>query len=153
MFLHPIAITLLRRIADSLNNMLFISLRTNRSTYLSRIYLRNEKQALLDLQSDTSVLTRPADKGGLVVLMERTVYVNECHRQLIDKTFYKRLRSDPTSQFQNTILSVLDGYLSSGQIAKKACSFLVIFNTLKLPLSILCRNYTRMLHNLQGALL
>ena len=80
---------------------------------------KNEKQALLDLQSDTSVLIRPADKGGSVVLMDRTVYVNEGHRQLLDNTFYKKLRSDPTCQFQNTIFTVLDGYLSSGQINQK----------------------------------
>lgn len=80
---------------------------------------KDEKQALLDLQSDTSVLIRPADKGGSVVLMDRTAYVNECHRQLLDNTFYKKLRSDPTSQFQNTIFTVLDGYLNSGQITKK----------------------------------
>uniref|UniRef100_A0A4W5MV42 Uncharacterized protein n=1 Tax=Hucho hucho TaxID=62062 RepID=A0A4W5MV42_9TELE len=87
---------------------------------------KDEKQALLDLQSDTSVLTRPADKGGSVVLMDRTVYLNECHRQLLDNTFYNKLRSDPTSQFQNTILTVLDGYLSSGQITKKEHDFLAI---------------------------
>ncbi|CDR01385.1 unnamed protein product [Oncorhynchus mykiss] len=87
---------------------------------------KNEKQALLDLQSDTSVLICPADKGGSVVLMDRTAYVHECHRQLLDNTFYKKLRSDPTSQFQNTILTALDGYLSSGQITKKEHAFLAI---------------------------
>ena len=88
--------------------------------------LPDEKQALLDLQSDTSVLIRPADKGGSVVLMDRTVYVNDGHRQLLDNTFYKKLRSDPTCQFQNTIFTVLDGYLSSGQITKKEHDFLAI---------------------------
>lgn len=50
----------------------------NKHEYISFHHLHmDEKQVLLDLRSDTSVLTHPADKGGLVVLMDRTVYVIE----------------------------------------------------------------------------
>ena len=82
----------------------------------------DEKQALLDLQSDMSVLTRPADKGGSVVqsntsvltrpadnsgsvvLMDRTVYVNECHRQLLDKPFTRNSEVIPLPNFRTLSL-------------------------------------------------
>jgi hypothetical protein len=78
----------------------------NKHEYISfHNLLKDEKQALLDLQSDTSVLARPADNSGSVVLMDRTVYVNECHRQLLDNPFTRRFTRN--SEVTPTPLSLL----------------------------------------------
>ena len=50
-----------------------------------------EKRALKQLKSDNSVILKPADKGGKLVLQHRDHYQLEALRQLNDREFYKPL--------------------------------------------------------------
>lgn len=69
----------------------------------------NEMKALDTQASRNDIIIRPADKGGAVVIMNKSNYAAEAHRQLADATFYKRLDHDPTEQYKSLVKStVLD---------------------------------------------
>ena len=58
--------------------------------------LTEEANALLSLSQNKSLVIKPADKGGAIVIMNRTDYINEGLRQLQDLNFYKLITRDPT---------------------------------------------------------
>jgi len=43
---------------------------------------KKERDALLDLSKDNTVIVHPADKGGAIVLQRASDYEKEIHRQL-----------------------------------------------------------------------
>lgn len=52
---------------------------------------KGKREALKRLSTDTSLIIKPADKGSVVVVMDREQYVKEVNRQLEDQEFYKPL--------------------------------------------------------------
>lgn len=50
---------------------------------------QGEREALKRLGVDTSLVIKPADKGSVVVVMDREQYVKEVNRQLEDRDFYR----------------------------------------------------------------
>ncbi|GFS02221.1 hypothetical protein ElyMa_001117400 [Elysia marginata] len=67
----------------------------------------DEKTALKDLRTNTNIIIKPADKGGAVVVMNTADYTTECTKQLSNTLYYKKLESDPTATYNNTIKRVL----------------------------------------------
>lgn len=47
--------------------------------------------ALKRLRKDDSIVIKPADKGSIVVIMDREQYVKEAERQLMDREFYMEI--------------------------------------------------------------
>lgn len=86
----------------------------------------DEITALKDLQADTSIRIKPADKGRATVVLNKSDYVEGCLRQLSDDTFYKRLSSDPTQLFKESVYNTLDHFFQVGEITKKELDFLKI---------------------------
>lgn len=87
-----------------------------------------EKKALKDLQTDKSIIIKPADKGGAIVVLNRSDYVNECEKQLTMDLFYEQLPGDPTRSFQNVIYGTLDDFVHTGDLTKKEMQFLRVEN-------------------------
>ena len=85
-----------------------------------------ETEALSDLQSDSSVIIRSADKGGALVILNKIDYVSECTRQLQDTNFYCPLPGDPTISFKTTISEILGRFSHSGEITDKEFDFLSV---------------------------
>ncbi len=83
---------------------------------------------MYDLQIDTSIVIKPADKGGAIVIQNNVDYVRECERQLSDLDFYKKLSGDPTQMFKHKIHSALDFMFQTGEIIKRQLDFLKIKN-------------------------
>lgn len=48
---------------------------------------KGERETLKRLSADTSLVIKPADKGSVVVVMNREQYVKEVNRQLEDQDF------------------------------------------------------------------
>jgi hypothetical protein len=63
--------------------------------------LRVEREALLALRNDDSIMILPADKGNATVILSSTDY-NSKIRALLDELVHKRLTSDPTSKNRKT---------------------------------------------------
>ena len=50
-----------------------------------------QKEAITKLKSQHAIIIKPADKGGQIVLQDRTNYILEATRQLTDTSFYRPL--------------------------------------------------------------
>ena len=50
----------------------------------------------------------PADKGGVIIILNKTDYIKEGHRQLAVMEHYKQLHNDPTEQFKKNVENTLN---------------------------------------------
>lgn len=68
---------------------------------------RTEMQALKNLERDTSITIKPADKGGNLVIMDSQQYHNMCLTILSDRDGYSILERDPTDVFHTELKNIL----------------------------------------------
>uniref|UniRef100_A0A3B1KJ90 Uncharacterized protein n=2 Tax=Astyanax mexicanus TaxID=7994 RepID=A0A3B1KJ90_ASTMX len=87
--------------------------------------LVSEKEALMDLLSDETIVIKPADKGGSIVIQDRKAYVQEIERQLEDTNSYRLLMSDPTFRLNEEIKPVLKKALRETVIQEDEYKFLL----------------------------
>lgn len=59
----------------------------------------DEFTAIKELRNNQDIIIKPADKGGAVVVMNKTDYLNEVYRQLNDESIYKKVEDDLNPQF------------------------------------------------------
>ena len=83
-----------------------------------------EKRALKQLKSDISVILKPADKGGKLVLQHRDHYQLEALRQLNDREFYKPLSAPIYLQTAALIKRTVNSMRHQGFINKRQQHFL-----------------------------
>ncbi|KAM4034776.1 uncharacterized protein ACNLHF_021466 [Anomaloglossus baeobatrachus] len=83
-----------------------------------------EKRALLSIKNNTEMMVKPADKGGAIVVMNQSQYLNEVKRQLADHTTYVTISRDPCSSIRDKIETTLSHYLTLKTIDNKTRSFL-----------------------------
>lgn len=84
----------------------------------------SERQALDKLCKDKNIVVKPADKGGGLVIMPKTLYDQEVLRQLQDLSYYRALPTDPTSRFQKEIELFLQQAHSSSLISEREFQYL-----------------------------
>uniref|UniRef100_A0A803JB72 Reverse transcriptase domain-containing protein n=1 Tax=Xenopus tropicalis TaxID=8364 RepID=A0A803JB72_XENTR len=77
-----------------------------------------ERRAIKTLKEDTSLVIRPADKGGAIVLLDYAYYKQEILGQLADTQMYRSLPCDPTSKFKRELDAILSVALNAGWIDK-----------------------------------
>ena len=96
----------------NLENFIFKNHRDLSETDIPRIRRHNisaeERQALANLAKDSSIVIKPADKGGAVVVWDRDKYINEGLRQLSDPKFYIETDTDLTSSHFREVVTALD---------------------------------------------
>nr|XP_048688123.1 uncharacterized protein LOC125627729 [Caretta caretta] len=68
---------------------------------------RAEHNAIHSLRNNSDIIIKKADKGGAVVIMNRSEYEQEAARQLSNTPFYKPLPSDPTESYQKKLQHLL----------------------------------------------
>ena len=78
------------------------SLKANKSSFWSNL-TNNQRQALTNLSNDTSIVIKPADKSGGIVIMDSREYEDACLDQLSDPEFYEEMSSDPTQQYRDNV--------------------------------------------------
>ncbi|CAJ0959711.1 unnamed protein product [Ranitomeya imitator] len=83
-----------------------------------------EKQALFSLRNNRSIIIKPADKGGAIVVMDHTLYTAEVLRQLSDTNTYSIIPRDPTFEIHRKIQSVINIYVDNGTIDQQTAKFL-----------------------------
>lgn len=57
---------------------------------------KEERAALSDLQSDTKIEIKIADKGGNIVVWDKQAYIKEAYRQLQDMNYYEHVQINRT---------------------------------------------------------
>lgn len=85
-----------------------------------------QRNALHDIKNDKSVVIKPADKGGSIVVMDTQYYDQEIYRQLQNQSFYTKLRGDPTNNFKKEIYDSLQTFLLRGDVTNKEFEFLKV---------------------------
>ncbi|CAJ0964531.1 unnamed protein product [Ranitomeya imitator] len=111
-------------------------IRRGRLCYPSNLS-NTERQALQGLQNDKNLIIKPADKGGALVVMNKSDYLLEIRRQLDNPTIYVKLPRDPTAATRQLISDTLLKYTELGILDPKTCEFLTnphpiipVFNTI-----------------------
>ncbi|CAJ0950515.1 unnamed protein product, partial [Ranitomeya imitator] len=69
--------------------------------------LKEEFVALQGLVHDNDIVIKPADKGGAVVVLDKSMYIGEIMRQLQDENVYVRMEGDPKYNINREIKMVL----------------------------------------------
>ncbi|XP_053548919.1 cilia- and flagella-associated protein 46-like [Bombina bombina] len=85
---------------------------------------RDERNALHDLMNKSGIIIKQADKGGNLVVMNETNYVNEVKRQLKNKDQYMALQLNPIASIQTVLLLLLNKARKDGVINKRECDYL-----------------------------
>lgn len=93
--------------------------------------LESERKALRELMQNEDIVIRQADKGGAVVVQNKSDYIKEIERQLGDTDVYAPLQSDPTHKYSNEIKTVLKQGLQDQQISDTEFKFLLQANPIR----------------------
>jgi hypothetical protein len=84
----------------------------------------SERTALTELKANADIIIKPADKGSATVVMDRSAYIAEAHRQLDNATYYRKLDHPSYTDNVKPINDVLDEMAASNVISKKQLHFL-----------------------------
>ncbi len=88
-------------------------------------FSHDEHLAIQELKNkDSEIVIKPADKGDAIVIQNMSDYKEEAFRQLNDELFYRKLRADPTLDFQKKISDVTSRALELKWISKNEYDFL-----------------------------
>ena len=101
------------------HNSQWVQLRNN-----NRNISMEEFRALIQLRNNTNIIIKPADKGGSIVIMNRSDYLHEAYRQLNDTNYYKRIPQSIKLINRQKINSILDEINSLGYITDRQWEFL-----------------------------
>ena len=83
-----------------------------------------EHKALMELKNNDSVIIKPADKGGAVVIMDIIDYRAECLRLLSDERTYQKLAQDPSQGLKSEIDILVEEAENCNWISRKEADFL-----------------------------
>ena len=78
------------------------------STNIKKNLKKEEYQAMRKLYMNNDIVIKPADKGGSIVIMNTTDYINEAERQLNNPDHYEKLQEDPTQKFNTHINNLIN---------------------------------------------
>lgn len=84
----------------------------------------DERHALHCLKHDNSIIIKPADKGGAVVIMDKVSYCSEAHRQLYNAKYYTRIERPLANDTVLAINAILSDLLDSHFISVKQFRYL-----------------------------
>jgi hypothetical protein len=78
----------------------------------------NERAALASLRSNEEIIILPADKGNMVVVMDRQDYQSKM-KTLVECGPYRVVRKDPGKVYRKSLYDKLRGAHSSGRLSKQ----------------------------------
>ncbi|XP_069495233.1 uncharacterized protein [Ambystoma mexicanum] len=87
-------------------------------------FSKRQRASALKLAKDKNLIIRQADKGGAIVLMNRSDYIKECERLLSDNVSYLKLTGDPTARLTKIIKENVTLACDSEMISKQESEFL-----------------------------
>ena len=89
----------------------------------------NDKQklALKQLKENSNIVIKPADKGVVIVVMNKDMYLSKMHTMLDDPSTYESIPSDDTHNVKRKADEILHKLLSDNKISKKQHRYLTEF--------------------------
>lgn len=88
-----------------------------------------EVEALKQLQNNTHIVLKPADKGNAMVIMDREQYVWEGLRQLNNLEHYIKLQKPIYLNTVEMVKNIIDKLVNEGYLNKKQRQYLMGNNT------------------------
>ena len=85
---------------------------------------KSELLALRELKNNNDIIIKPADKGGAIVVMDRSLYVAEGRRQLHNTNYYRPLSTHIYPHTVPIINNILQKLLHKGFINDKQFTYL-----------------------------
>uniref|UniRef100_A0A8C6V001 Uncharacterized protein n=1 Tax=Neogobius melanostomus TaxID=47308 RepID=A0A8C6V001_9GOBI len=92
------------------------------------LFILEQRLELKTLKEDKSIVIKGADKGGAIVILNRSPYINEVQCQLNNTNFYRKLDHNPTLEFKNRIRGKLDQLLENEDLTKQEHTFMTVDN-------------------------
>lgn len=86
---------------------------------------KEERDSLYNLKSKRNLIVKQADKGGGLVILNKSDYESEVFKQLGDATAYSKLPTDPTARFGNILRTILQEGLAMEYITKDLINFML----------------------------
>ncbi|XP_060701770.1 uncharacterized protein LOC132828701 [Hemiscyllium ocellatum] len=77
-----------------------------------------EREALKSLRTDKDIIVLPADKGRMMVILDKADYIQKAQQLLADTNTYQKREFDPTPQLINRINNTLRNLQKNGQITR-----------------------------------
>jgi hypothetical protein len=85
----------------------------------------SERKCLEDLKSNKDIIIKPADKGGAIIVMNRTAYEEEIKNMLNDEKFYEEQDKDLNGDFAKELKDFVEGMEEKKLIDVKEKKFLI----------------------------
>ncbi|CAJ0940699.1 unnamed protein product [Ranitomeya imitator] len=85
----------------------------------------DEHRALLTLKENKELIIKPADKGGAIVILDRSYYMDEIRNQLNDLDTYQPVSYNPSFSIAREIKELITHYRGLGTIDEKLGHFLI----------------------------
>ena len=83
-----------------------------------------EREALKELKNNQSIVIKPADKGSATVIMDKSAYIAEAHRQLNNTQYYRKLDKPIFTENVKPINDILEEMAAMKVITDKQFRFL-----------------------------
>ena len=109
---------------------------------------KEERDALYSLRDDSTIITKGADKGSVVVVWGREDYLKESYKQLEDKEVYEEVSNDPNA-LVNTIIKALEKNCLRGDLSNDNLSYFAVEGPKFARFYLLPKIHKR-LHNVPG---
>ncbi|XP_043943090.1 uncharacterized protein LOC122814881 [Protopterus annectens] len=87
---------------------------------------RQEREALLELERNEQIIVRPADKGGLIVVLDRDSYKNSISASLKNDSSYEIIGVEQVSGYISRVRMVLEGLFTNGMIDEKLLEYFLV---------------------------
>jgi peptide-methionine (R)-S-oxide reductase len=113
---------------DNLDNFLDKSKREILSHQIISKYdnlTQPQRQCIRDLRSNQECIIKPADKGGAIVLMTKTQYLEKANALLQDRRHYRKIPSDMTNTYNKQITEYIKEQQERGHITKEIAQYLI----------------------------
>lgn len=85
---------------------------------------QNQKQSIINLRSNENIVIKPADKGGMVCVLNKTSYETEALRQLNTDKYYKTINEPLKDKTGTLINDILLKIFDKGHINEKQLDYL-----------------------------
>ncbi|XP_044142546.1 uncharacterized protein LOC122932281 isoform X1 [Bufo gargarizans] len=85
----------------------------------------SEMEALRSLERDETIVIKPSDKGGNLVILDSLLYKNMCLDLLKDREGYEILHNNPTVMYLGELKNILDMGLQNKVISTTKYTFLL----------------------------
>lgn len=76
----------------------------------------NKRQAIVTLANDPTIVIKPSDKCGSIVIMSTPDYEQACLSQLTDSNFYEEVHEDPNSMYAQNVAGIVTNLFKEGHI-------------------------------------